>query len=271
MPLEYETLSLKQVWGPGIYIFADLELLSKDQMRLAKSFWKKLRASKFPVTLLNHPNRVLCRFKLLRKLYKHRVNQFNVHFFRRFCVPKKFPVFLRRDNDHKGSLTSLLRTRDEFRRKAQYVIRKKGGRGNLLVTEFCDTADRDGIYRKYSAFIVGEKVIPKHIFFSRNWLTKKLDLQDDFMIREETAYVRDNPHQAQIAEIFSMAHIQYGRIDYSMKDGRIQVWEINTNPMILRPRNEREEVRRPRHQFFSDTFDQALRELRRTDHVKLKL
>jgi hypothetical protein len=34
-------------------------------------------------------------------------------------------------------------------------------------------------------------------------------------------------------QIFQLARVQYGRIDYSTIGDRIQVWEINTNPECL--------------------------------------
>ncbi len=58
------------------------------------------------------------------------------------------------------------------------------------------------------------------------------------MVLEERDYVFSNPHEARLAEIFQAARIDYGRIDYSLKDGRVQTWEINLNPTIgrgLRP------------------------------------
>ena len=33
--------------------------------------------------------------------------------------------------------------------------------------------------------------------------------------------------------VFELANIQYGRIDYALHDGRIEVFEINTNPWSL--------------------------------------
>ena len=32
-----------------------------------------------------------------------------------------------------------------------------------------------------------------------------------------------------------MAGVEYGRIDYAMKDGAMQVWEINLNATLLTP------------------------------------
>jgi len=60
------------------------------------------------------------------------------------------------------------------------------------------------------------------------------------VVVEELEYVTTNPHQKQLSEIFELAQVEYGRIDYAMKDGRVQTWEINLNPTIgrgLRPRS----------------------------------
>ena len=46
--------------------------------------------------------------------------------------------------------------------------------------------------------------------------------------------MQTNPHEAELRAIFKLARIDYGRIDYGIKDGQIQVWEINTNPMLLK-------------------------------------
>jgi hypothetical protein len=46
--------------------------------------------------------------------------------------------------------------------------------------------------------------------------------------------VATRPHDAGVRRIFEKANIEYGRIDYGVcRDGRIVVWEINTNPMVL--------------------------------------
>ena len=56
-------------------------------------------------------------------------------------------------------------------------------------------------------------------------------------IRAEARYVAENPHADEIRKIFEIARIDYGRIDYSLKNGQIRVWEINTNPVIAAPKN----------------------------------
>jgi hypothetical protein len=105
--------------------------------------------------------------------------------------------------------------------------------GETIITEFCDTADEMGVYREYSAFIVDGQVLPRHLFFSDRWMVKDWKLADPQHLQEEQTYVATNPHEHQLQEIFAAASIDYGRIDYSFYGGRIQVWEINTNPMII--------------------------------------
>ena len=106
------------------------------------------------------------------------------------------------------------------------------------MTEFCHTADEHGVYRKYAAFIVGDAIVPRHLFFRRDWQVKRNQLTDDAFLDEERKYMETNPHERRLREIFAAAQISYGRVDYALLDGEIQVWEINTNPVIAFPGRE---------------------------------
>ena len=55
------------------------------------------------------------------------------------------------------------------------------------------------------------------------------------VLERERRYVETNPHEREIREIFRLARIDYGNIDYSILGDRLHVWEINTNPNILSP------------------------------------
>jgi hypothetical protein len=55
---------------------------------------------------------------------------------------------------------------------------------------------------------------------------------DENLILEEAAYLHDNPHEAWVRRVFEMAHIGYGRLDYGVRDGRPQAWEINFTPVL---------------------------------------
>jgi hypothetical protein len=64
-------------------------------------------------------------------------------------------------------------------------------------------------------------------------VVKDWNLLDDTLLREEQDYLATNPHERQLREIFALARIEYGRIDYSFRGDAMQVWEINTNPIII--------------------------------------
>ena len=78
------------------------------------------------------------------------------------------------------------------------------------------------------------RILPRHLFFSRHWVVKDWSVLTDDLLREELEYLATNPHERQLREIFAAARIEYGRIDYSLRDGEMQVWEINTNPTLVR-------------------------------------
>jgi hypothetical protein len=49
---------------------------------------------------------------------------------------------------------------------------------------------------------------------------------------DEEVYVQSNPHEHDLMRAFEIAEIDYGRADYGIVDGQIQIWEINTNPFL---------------------------------------
>src|SRR5262249_42167607 len=69
------------------------------------------------------------------------------------------------------------------------------------------------------------------------------------------------PHRQALGEIFQAAGIEYGRIDYSVLDGRIVTWEINTNPTIAVPWVRLAESRKVLQPLFMDPFADALKAL----------
>ena len=83
--------------------------------------------------------------------------------------------------------------------------------------------------------VVGDGILPHTLMHSHYWITKSHGrLIDAATAREETNYVRTNPHTGWLREIFELANIRDGRIDYGLRNGQPQVWEINTNPAIIR-------------------------------------
>jgi hypothetical protein len=213
------------------YIFGATDLLAPDEAAWAAMVWTGLRAAGGLV--LNHPLRSLRRYELLRLMRERGVNAFDAYRATEARWPRRYPVFLRELDEHGGILTPLLFSREELEGALAEQVERGLNRDATLIVEFCETGDARGVYRKYSAFVVGTRVVSGHIAFSKNWVTKGMQLFDEDHLLEERQYVLSNPHEAALREIFTLANINYGRIDYSLLDGALQVWEINTNPYIM--------------------------------------
>ena len=232
--LFYDDLVHANHADPATYIFSDLETLSPGQLQLAIEFDDQLSLAGDRFRVLNHPASVLRRYDALNKLYAEGVNTFRVV---RACDSLegiRFPVFLRRGDDHRGNLTPLLQDRAALERGLKYV-RLQGNRlADILVVEFCDTSDPAGVFRKYSAFVVDKTVLPRHLLFGHNWNLKKPSLKSDELDREQMTYLETNPHREFVADAFRRTNIDYGRIDYGVLGTVPQVWEINTHPTVAK-------------------------------------
>jgi hypothetical protein len=245
-----------------VYIFSDVERLRPPWREFASDVWTALAAAPGGVTLLNHPMRSLRRLDLLERLRDLGVNDFRAWPVSVDRQPQRFPVFLRRPNDHDGARSALLGDQAAFDEALAQLERAGERREDLIIVEFCDTAGEDGLYRKYSAFVVQDQVIPRHVFFGRDWMLKAPQLLQSHLLEEERRYIEANPHAPQIASIFDTASIQYGRIDYAVtRDGRLQVWEINTNPFISSSQDGGGALRGWVSDEFSRRFNGALAEL----------
>ncbi len=234
--LFYEAIARRRSLPRGTYIFADLERLSTARQQLAGALYEQLAAA--GVIALNNPRTALRRYDLLRTLHDAGINDFNAYRLHEGSSPRKFPVFVRRESDHCGSLTPLLANQSELDRALSDLREAGVSASELLVIEFCDTANASGEYQKLSGFRIGDEIVPRHILYSSAWVTKKSELVDDLKVREEIEFLQSNPHERELRRIFDLAGIQYGRIDYGIRNGRIQVWEINTNPTVMVAQNE---------------------------------
>lgn len=204
----------------GAYVFSDLDRLTPQERSVLAPVHERLAREAGPARVLYDPTRSLLRYELLRELHSRGINRFKV--VGPGESPSRYPVFLRPAAGFLNVAPELLHA---------------GGSpvpGEIAV-EFCDTADTEGIYRKYGAFVVGERIVPRHLFFSRRWMVKTEDLLEERFLAEELEYLAANPHAAALQEVCRLAHLRWGRIDYSLLDGQVQVWEINTNPIFASP------------------------------------
>lgn len=234
-PIGYAALFRRRHVPAGTWIFADLERLGPRDQERAAAIWNALDAARragAPVRLLNHPIASMRRYELLRTLHDRGLNAFDVFRLDEGRQPKRYPVFLRGERDHEGSRSELLDSPEAL--EAAVEQRRRTGRAldGLVAVEYCGARDAAGRHRKYAAFRIGDAVVPRHLYASDDWVVKTPDLAHADLAQEELAFLRDNPHAEALDAVFRLARIDYGRVDYGVVDGRVQVYEINTAPIL---------------------------------------
>ncbi|MDZ4735397.1 MAG: hypothetical protein SGJ07_03530 [Rhodospirillaceae bacterium] len=242
--VNYEGVMQQRMMPYGCYVFTDVDRATPELRAGIEAFYDFLGTQGPKVRRINHPTQSLQRYALLRTLFQRGINDFDVYHMSEDRRPKRYPVFLRREDTHDGPLGKALDNRDALENALAKQLKRGEPIDRLLAVEICDVRDGDGLVRKYGAFYVNGTVIPRHVVISTDWVAKFTDfaavepyLTLNQQLLEEARYVEENPHAEQIAETFRIARIDYGRIDYSLKDGAIRVWEINTNPVIAEARN----------------------------------
>jgi hypothetical protein len=235
--LSYEKLFRMKALPVGTYIFADLERLNREFTEKAAAVWNTLaeRRRECGFELLNHPTLSMRRYELLRNLHARGINDFDVRRLTDVGEIKRFPVFIRDEDEHSGSATPLLRSETELQAAIDNLAAEGKSRDNKIIVEFIDVSDNQGIYHWYGAHRVGPCIFPVFQHFSATWVTKNSAglLTGGEFDAAQRHYVETNPHEATLRSIFDIAHIDYGRIDYAVINDRIQVFEINTNPISL--------------------------------------
>lgn len=246
-PISYETLFANRRAPIGNYVFTDLDRLSGYEIDAAAKIAHAVAAVP-GAAIVNWPNRVLGRYALLRRLYEARLNTFDIWRLDEERAPARYPVFIRREQDALGPESELLRDEGEYRAAVAALQDSGKGLSGRVAVEFRQQPDADGIYRKYGAFCFRGQIVPQHLFLSKNWNVKRSSIElSPAMIEEEERYVFGNPHAEQLRAVFDLAHIDFGRADYAIVNGRIEIFEINTNPTFPRMRLDRKERARRRH------------------------
>lgn len=221
---------------PGTYLFSDLECMNPSEFRNAKRLWQLMVRQEQDIRTLNCPGKTLTRFDLLRKLNEAGINDFNVYRLSESHAVKRYPVFVRRADDHAGNTSPLIHNEKDLNDYVRHLQETDSEHDNKIIIELVDSSE-NGIYKKYSAYIVGNQIIPRHVLCETQWMVKTIDLPRqeliDNWLKEEHDYIDTNPHEEVLKEVAQLTNVQYGRVDYGLLNGRPQIWEINTNPMLF--------------------------------------
>ncbi|HYB53665.1 MAG TPA: hypothetical protein VEG84_07355 [Thermoanaerobaculia bacterium] len=234
--IPYEDLLQAGSFEPGAYVLSSLCSIP-DHMRRSLERLHASLCREAGFRFLNHPTKTLTRLPLLEELSRRGLNGFRAARATNGFGHLRFPVFLRSERTHDGALSPLLHSRSAVEASIGRALVRGRPLRDLLVVEFCDTSDTNGYFRKYSAYVVGDRVLPRSLEYGRPWVLKHEHCEfSQAQLAEERAYVLANPHEKQLSRIFAIAGVEYGRIDYAVKDGQVQTWEINLHPTIGRGR-----------------------------------
>jgi hypothetical protein len=231
--MNYDALIRERWFRRATYIFTDLDRLGFWDLEHVSHLYLQLKNAGLRV--LNNPAAVRAsRHSLLRALRAAALNDFNAYRADEKGSIECYPVFVRKIHGHRAPLSDLLHTREELDRTIESAIAEGTPRENLLIIEFAAEPVRPGIYRKLSAFRIGDAIVPHISVHDTTWLVKygrKFDNVED-LYREEHAMFQTNPFAEHLKKVFDVAGIEYGRADFGFYRGRLQVYEINTNPQV---------------------------------------
>ncbi len=150
--------------------------------------------------------------------------------------PGRYPVFLRHEQDHGRPLTTdLFQNQEEL----AGALNRAGAEGislrGLLIVGYAAEAFDGTWFRKFNTFRVGSEVFAHHLVVEDSWIVKYgkegVKLPEEYKVYEQE-FVKGNWNADILRRVFEMAGIEYGRADWGIVGGKVQVYEINTNPQI---------------------------------------
>lgn len=240
----YECLFGAWAMPKATYLFGDLERLAPWELRLAADLYRAMTAA--GLRCLNDPARAMSRVELLATLHDAGINPFSAYRADTRPRPRRFPVFVRSENDHTKPRSDLYFNQDELER-ALDTLRSSGLplRG-MLVVELAAEPYGGGLWAKWGTWRVGRTTISEHIAVDDSWLVKTGDHAKvtEAIALEENWSVTSGRFVTDLSRAFELAGVEFGRADHAVIDGRTVVYEINTNPYLGRFVPDRNPVRR---------------------------
>lgn len=231
----YTKLLRKRRLPRATYIFGDFDRLGVWELELAARVFRQLEAG--GARVLNDPARALQRHALLRALHRAGKNSFKVWLVETEGLPDSFPVFVRTASSHRGAMSDLLHDAASVHEAVNGLIASGIPSKDILAVEFRAEPVGD-VYRKLAAHRVGPHVLLSVSVHDPRWMAKhgKKGVAGAGLYAEDLARVAQNRFAAELREVFDIARIDYGRADFGVVGGRVEVYEINTNPTMRRVR-----------------------------------
>ena len=235
--LSYDEVLARPTLRRGTYIFTNIDLLSTAALTEAARLFRRLGENGCRV--LNDPARVRTRFALLRALHRAGLNPINAYPAEEGAQSARFPVFIRIADAHDGPLSDLLWDQSALDAAIEAAVVAGFPRSTILIVEFAAQPIRPGVFRKSSVYRVGDRFISDIWWYGTHWGVKgdRDGLADQELYKGELQMMRESPYVQDLAGVFALANIDYGRLDFGLVDESPCVFEINTSPELFGPRH----------------------------------
>lgn len=232
-----QALNGKTEMPGGRIVFSDVDRLNVGAQLAAAQLYRKLKAQPEKYRVLNDPARVKLRYGLLRNLWQRGYNSFDAYRADEGATPRQFPVFVRHEHEHRAPLSGLLDTQAALDATLQQLIDGGAPAGTILIVEYRAEPVAPGLFRKLAAYRVGDRIVPANTVHDDQWCVKygKTGGGTDELYADELDLIQNNRYEPMLRPIFSAADIEYGRVDFGLCGGKVEVYEINTNPNITLP------------------------------------
>ncbi|GHC64572.1 hypothetical protein [Neogemmobacter tilapiae] len=220
----------------GAWTLTDFDRVHVWNAELATWRRKTLITAGLPV--LNDPARFLGRAGQIRHFFAKGINSFTCWLPSLAEIPDRFPVFLRTQAAHRGSISDLLQNTRECQIALDAALAQGHPLTDLVFVEYRAKADPTlGHFQKHAAYRIGDRVIRAMTVNDDGWMAKygtqgrAAEATYEAELAEMTAYA----HTDLILRVTDLLGCQYGRVDFGMVDGRPEIYEVNSNPAFSFP------------------------------------
>ncbi|HEY3146124.1 MAG TPA: hypothetical protein VGJ75_07225 [Dongiaceae bacterium] len=254
----YDKLFRARSLPRATWVLTDFDRLNFWELELAARHHRNLIGAGQRV--LNDPATVAQRFSLLRRLHRAGFNRFNVWSVEAEEWPERYPVFLRTQSAHRGTLTDLIPDRAGLEREIAAALAKGRPRRELMIVEYCAEPVREGLFRKLAMYRVGPTMIANLCVHQSKWIAKdgEKGIAGQELYDDEYRMIDENCHSEELRPAFEIGGIEFGRADFGLVGGRPQVYEINTNPTIVTIRRHPFPIRISASRLFEERLAAAL-------------
>jgi hypothetical protein len=216
------------------YIFTFLDRLHPRERRLAAKIYRHINAAGVGFKALNDPAKAKNRLGLLQALHAAKINDFNVYRANETPKPARFPVFLRFLSVSLPPVSDLLFSQAELDDTIYELAQAGEPLDDLIVIEYCAEPFEKDYFVKLSAYRIDNQYMLDLFLFDQHWYVKygDVDTMPPDFAETEAKYLRENQWIDDAKQVFDLAHIEYGRVDFSLVNNRPQFYEINFHPQF---------------------------------------